>query len=104
MFICFILEVEKPLFYSVINNLKTVIMHAIMELLPLLFGFSIAQLFRLTKTFRFKNILFIILTVILGITANRLNGEGAELLIIDIPMTAGSTLVFIFVSRFLARI
>jgi hypothetical protein len=79
-------------------------MHAIIELLPLLFGFCIAQLFRLTKMFRFKNVLFIIIAVILGILANRLNGEGAELLIIDIPLTAGSALVFIFVSRFFARI
>lgn len=78
-------------------------MHVIIEALPVLFGCCIGLVFWFTKPFPYKIILLSVITVILGITANRLNGEGPELLIIDIPLTAISAFATVIVIRFLAR-
>ena len=79
-------------------------MHLIIESLPVLFGCCIGLIFQFTKTFPFKNTLLIFLTAILGIMANRLNGEGTELLVVDIPLTAISAFAFVLVIRFFAKI
>lgn len=78
-------------------------MHLIIEALPVLFGCCIGLIFQFTKAFAYKGILLGTLTVLLGIVANRLNGEGTELLIIDIPLTAVSAFATVVVIRFLAR-
>jgi hypothetical protein len=79
-------------------------MHIIIEALPLLFGCCIGLIFWFTKTFAYKKVLLGVLTIILGIIANRLNGEGTELLIIDIPLTVVSALATVFSFRFITKI
>ena len=78
-------------------------MHVIIEALPVLFGCCIGLVFWFTKAFPLKKVLLGGITIILGIVANRLNGEGTELLIIDIPLTAISTFFTVFLFRFFTR-
>ena len=79
-------------------------MHVIIEALPVLFGCGIGLVFWFTKTFPYKKALLGVLTIILGILANRLNGEGTELLIIDIPLTALSAFATVFLFRLFTKI
>lgn len=79
-------------------------MHAIVELLPVVCGFIIAQLFGFTKHFLLKNVSFILLSVILGSIVNWLSTEGFALVIVDILLTAASGFAFLLLRRYLIQI
>jgi hypothetical protein len=74
-------------------------MHTLIECLPVLAGLLVAILYRLTKSFPYKNACVLLLTFALGFLANRLSAEGFAFLYIDVIMACGSTLAFLSVSK-----
>lgn len=78
-------------------------MHALIEALPFFVGIPSTLLYRLSKPFAFKKGCLLILTLLAGIMANRLSGEGMDLLPVDLFQACGSTLVCLLVSRVLLR-
>ncbi len=78
-------------------------MHAIIELLLVIFGIIIAQMFQFTKAFHFRSILPIFLNVIGGAIVNWLSKEGIELLIVDVTLTCLSCYSFIFLNSYFIK-
>lgn len=78
-------------------------MHALIEALPFFVGIPSTLLYRLSKPFAFKKGCLLILTLLAGFMANRLSGEGMDLLPVDLFQACGSTLVCLLVSRVLLR-
>jgi hypothetical protein len=74
-------------------------MHAIIEFLPVPFGFLIARLNRLTKPVLFRYDASLLLCVIAGTFVNWLSNEGMELLTIDLATTFVTTFIFIFIDE-----
>jgi hypothetical protein len=78
-------------------------MHAFFEALPFFIGIPSTLLYRVTKPFAFKKACLLILTLLSGFMANRLSGEGMDLLPVDLFQACGSTLICLFLSRSLLK-
>jgi hypothetical protein len=78
-------------------------MHTLIEALPFFIGLPSALLYRLTKPFAFKKACLFILTLLSGFMANRLSGEGMDLLPVDLFQAGGSTLICLLLSRSLLK-
>ena len=78
-------------------------MHAIIEALPFFIGIPSILLYRLSKTFAFKKACLLLLTLLAGFMANRLSGEGWELLPVDLFQACASTVICLLLSRSLLK-
>ncbi len=78
-------------------------MHLFIEFSPFVFGVFLAQLFYFTKSFTYKNFLFIVLNVLSGLLVNWWSREGIAFSIVDVMSTAITFLGSIWLSKSFTR-